>query len=87
MKTPACDTGAVPTKPRKPKDDFTQVAFRVFQQAIGEAPKPVEEELTPKAAAGRKGGLSGGRSRAAKLSAAERRRIAKRAAEARWRKP
>jgi hypothetical protein len=37
-------------------------------------------------ALGRKGGLKGGLARAAKLSAAERRESAKRAAEARWRK-
>jgi hypothetical protein len=76
----------VPTKPRKPKEDFTQVAFRVFQQAIGASAPPAEEELTPKAAAGRKGGLSGGKARAAKLSPEERRRIAQKAAEARWQK-
>lgn len=73
--------------PRKPKDDFTQVAFRVFKQAIGEAPPPREKKLPPKAAAGQKGGLKGGRVRAERLSPEERSSIAKRAAEARWRKP
>jgi hypothetical protein len=78
---------AKPRKPRKPKDDFTQVAFRVFKQAIGEAPPPREPKLPPRAAAGQKGGLRGGRVRAERLSPEERRLIAKRAAEARWRKP
>jgi hypothetical protein len=74
-------------RPRKPKDDFTQVAFRVFKQAIGEAPPTPQKKLPPKAAAGQKGGLKGGRARADRLSPEERSRIAKRAAEARWRKP
>ncbi|HVF61062.1 MAG TPA: hypothetical protein VNJ70_14745 [Thermoanaerobaculia bacterium] len=74
-------------KARKPKEDFTQVAFRVFKEAIGEAPPPREKVLPPKAVAGQKGGLKGGRARAERLSPEERRLIAKRAAEARWRKP
>lgn len=86
MKPPACDTDVVPEKPRKPKEDFTQVAFRVFQQAIGATPPTVEEKLPPKAAAGRKGGLSGGRARTAKLSPEERQDIARKAAAARWKK-
>ncbi len=78
----------MPKKPaRKPKEDFTQVAFRVFQHAIGEgAPPEPEADLSPKAAAGRKGGLAGGASRAKKLSPARRRKIARAAAAARWSK-
>ena len=72
--------------PRKPKEDFTQTAFRVFKEAIGEPPPTREKVLPPKAAAGQKGGLKGGRVRAERLSAAERSRIAKAAAQARWRK-
>lgn len=84
MNTP-CDTEAMPkTKPRKPKDDFTQTAFRVFKQAIGETPPPAEKKLPPKAAAGQKGGIKGGRVRAERLSPEERSRIAKMAAQARW---
>jgi len=87
MIRPTCDTRDVPKKkPRKPKEDFTQVAYRVFQQAIGEAPPPPEKVLPPKAAAGQKGGRKGGKVRAERLSPEERSRIAKRAAEARWRK-
>lgn len=85
--TVPCDTGRVPKKtPSKPKEDFTQVAFRVFKEAIGEAPPPREKTLPPKAAAGQKGGLKGGKARAAKLSAAERSEIAKKAAKARWKR-
>jgi hypothetical protein len=41
------------------KKDFTQVAFAVFQQAVGEVPKTAP---SPKQEAGRKGGLKGGAS-------------------------
>jgi hypothetical protein len=71
---------------RKAKEDFTQVAFRVFKEAIGD-PAPVREKtLPPKAAAGQKGGRKGGPARAKALSAEERRRIGKLAAQARWRR-
>jgi hypothetical protein len=74
-------------KPRKPKADFTQTAFRVFRQAIGErAPEP-EAVLQPRAAAGQKGGLKGGAARAATLSPKRRSEIAKKGAAARWKKP
>ena len=82
-----CHTSGVPKKtPRKPKEDFTQVAFRVFKEAIGEATPPPAEQLPPKAAAGRKGGLKGGKARAAKLTPEERRESARKAAQARWKK-
>jgi len=74
---------------KKPKPDFTQVAFRIGQQAAHIEP-PTEAEpmpLVPKAAAGRKGGIKGGAVRAQRLSPDERSRIARKAAEARWRKP
>jgi hypothetical protein len=52
-----------------------------------------EDEITTKAAIskylsaiGRRGGLKGGVARAKKLSAIKRKRIAKKAAEARWKK-
>lgn len=72
---------------RHPKEDFTQTAFRVFKQAIGEAPAPEDPApLTPKAAAGQKGGIKGAAVRAERLSPEQRSQIAKKAAEARWQK-
>jgi hypothetical protein len=67
------------------KPDFFQVAVRVGQQATRTAP-PAEMVLlvSPKAAAGRKGGLNGGKARAAKLSPEERSEAARKAARARW---
>ena len=66
------------------KPDFTQVAFRVGQQATRQAPAEVPEPLPPKAAAGRKGGLKGGKARAAKLTPGERSEAARKAARVRW---
>lgn len=72
---------STPTSKRK---DFTQVAFDIVQQATGEvAPEP---ELTGKKADSRKGGLKGGKARAEKLTPEQRSEIAKKAAEARWKK-
>jgi len=72
---------------KHPKPDFTQVAFRVAQQAAHLEPiTPEPEPLAPKAAAGRKGGLKGGKARAAKLTAEERSESARKAAAARWAK-
>lgn len=59
-------------------------------EALGEAPKtpivpPCEPGKNPAAVAlGRLGGLKGGKARAAKLSPAKRKAIAKKAAAKRW---
>jgi hypothetical protein len=72
---------------RKPKLDFTQIAFRVGQQAAHLEPPAAEPKpLPPKAAGGRKGGLKGGKARAAKMTSEERRESARKAAMARWEK-
>jgi hypothetical protein len=67
------------------KKDFTQNAFAVFQQAIGEAEK--KPELTGKKLASSKGGKKGGKARADKLTPEQRSEIAKKAAQSRWNKP
>ena len=67
-----------------PRRDFTQVAFNVVKQAIGEvAPEP---ELTGKKADSSKGGKKGGKARAKKLTSEQRSEIAKKAARVRWEK-
>jgi hypothetical protein len=58
------------------------MAYRVLKHAT----EPQEPEK-PAQVSGRKGGLKGGKARASALTAAERRRIAQRAANARWSKP
>jgi len=63
------------------------LAKRIVEIATGEVPDRVFTDDGRDAAAvalGRLGGLKGGRARAEKLSPEERRRIAARAARARW---
>ena len=64
-----------------PKKDINQTAFDVVRRATGEVEMPPE---SAKAKAGRKGGLKGGNARAAVLTPAQRKRIAKKAASTRW---
>lgn len=72
-------------RPRRPRDP-NELAFQVFQEAIGEAPRQPEpeEETTPAAVAKRKGAAKGGKKRAQKLTPEQRREIAQKAARARW---
>ena len=85
------------TKKSKPKregteHDFTVVARRVVEQAIGERldGSPLLDQDAGKnpaaVALGKLGGAKGGLARAAALNASERTEIARRAANARWRK-
>jgi hypothetical protein len=74
---------------RSSKDhDFTTVARRVVEQAIGEHldGTPLEKPTKNPAAValGKLGGAKGGAARAAALSPARRKAIAKKAAKARW---
>jgi hypothetical protein len=80
----------MPDRSRKRPQDVNELARQIVDEAIGEAPslEPETGGKDPAAVAlGRKGGLKGGRARAAKLSAAERTEQARRAALARWAKP
>lgn len=79
-------------KPAKLRPDVAEVAFRVMQEATGEAPKtrPPSERSEKNADAvkrGREGGKVGGVVRAEVLSKRKRIAAATRAAKARWRKP
>ena len=71
---------------KKPKPDFTQVAFRIGQQAAHLDDPPTEDPapISQKAAAGQKGGLKGGKARAEKMTPEERAESARKAARARW---
>ena len=66
----------------KTKKDFTETAFSVFQQAIGEEEK--KPELSGKKLDSSKGGKKGGKARADKLTPEQRSEIAKKAAQTRW---
>lgn len=78
------------TMPRdKLRRDLNETAFDVVRAAAGEGPRPLPAEQRvekhPEAVKrGRKGGKKGGPARRAKLSAARRKAIARRAAKARW---
>ncbi|MCI0388240.1 MAG: hypothetical protein MOB07_05680 [Acidobacteria bacterium] len=73
------------TKKREPKD-VNELAFSIVEDLISDdQPTAEAPEKNPSAVAlGRLGGLKGGKARAAKLSAAKRKAIAKKAAKARW---
>jgi hypothetical protein len=76
-KAPKRRAGAVP--------DVNENAFRLVQEATGQAPKTAPPEKNPAAVAlGKLGGLKGGKARAAALSPAKRKAIAKKAAKKRW---
>jgi hypothetical protein len=86
-----CHNRIMPSRSSKPKDhDFTTVALRAVEQAIGEmwdgSPLPDKDAgKNPAAVAlGKLGGAKGGAARAAALSPARRKAIAKKAAKARW---
>ena len=73
--------------PKRPRDP-NQLAKLIVDMSTGAIPN--DSPKGPESAAiqaRRKGGLKGGKVRAAKLSAMSRREIAKRAASARWKRP
>jgi hypothetical protein len=81
----------MPNRSRKPKErlDLSQLARRIVAEATGEAEKtpPPDEGKDPAAVAlGRRGGLKGGKARAAKMTKKQRSESAKKAALARWRR-
>lgn len=77
------------------KKDENQAAFSALQELMRRdaerdgkrlPPIPPEEKDPKSVAAGKLGGLKGGKARASKLSEKRRQEIARRAALARWRK-
>jgi hypothetical protein len=80
----SCYHGRMPKRPRRPRDP-NELAFQVFQEAIGEALPPPEREKNAAAVAlGKLGGAKGGKARAANMTPEERRESAMKAAKARW---
>lgn len=79
--------GLMPNRPRRPRDP-NELAFQVFQEAIGEAtpPPPEREKNAAAVALGKLGGAKGGAARAAKMTAGERAESARHAAIVRWKK-
>ncbi len=77
-------------KKTRNKLDFNQFAKRIVDQATEDAPpvsaKPAKEKDPAAVALGRKGGLKGGKARAANMTKSQRSASAKKAAESRWSK-
>jgi hypothetical protein len=73
---------------KKKDHDFAVTAFRVVQEATEQETTPKEKPIEGKnpaaVALGRLGGLKGGRARANKLSPEQRKEIARKAAQVRW---
>lgn len=78
---------------KKKRDyDFSVTAFRVVQEVTGQVQTETKQEKplstegkNPNAVAlGRLGGLKGGKARASKLTPKQRKKIAQKAAQARW---
>lgn len=77
--------GVMPDRSRRPRDP-NQLGKLIVAIATGEVEDTSEHAGKDPAAValGRKGGLKGGKARAEKMTAAERREAAKKAARARW---
>jgi hypothetical protein len=77
------------SKPKRPRDT-NQLAWQIVQEATGQAPVEPEKPDTRNQAAvalSKLGASKGGKARAENLSARKRKDIARRAANARWKKP
>ncbi len=73
---------------KKRPRDLNRLAASIVQAATEGDPEPEDNGKNPAAVElGRLGGLKGGPARAKKLNARRRKEIAKKAAEARWKKP
>lgn len=78
----------MPNRSRRPRD-VNELARQLVDEATGEAP-PFDPDAGKDPAAvalGRKGGLKGGKARAAKMTPEERQEAARKAAHARWSRP
>ena len=76
----------MPDRSRKRPRDINELAKRLVDESTGEAEKfdPYEGKDPAAVELGRRGGLKGGKARAAKLTPEERREAARKAALARW---
>ncbi len=75
----------MPNRSSKRPRDVNQLAKLVTDIATGQVELPKDDGKDPAAVAlGRKGGLKGGKARAASMSAKQRSDVAKIAAKARW---
>jgi hypothetical protein len=76
----------MPDRSRKRPRDVNELARQIVDEATGESPPPDPDEGKDPAAValGRKGGLKGGKARAARMTPEQRAESARKAAQARW---
>jgi hypothetical protein len=76
----------MPDRSRKRPRDVNELARQVVDEATGDAPPfdPYEGKDPAAVELGRRGGLKGGRARAAKMTPEQRAEAARKAAQARW---
>lgn len=76
----------MPERSRKRSRDANELASQIVAEAVGDAPPydPASGKDPAAVALGRKGGLKGGKARAAKMTPEERSAAARMAARARW---
>jgi hypothetical protein len=81
-----CYAGSMPDRSRKRPRDPNQLGKLIVDLATGEVEEPDPDDGRNPAAVelGRKGGLKGGKARAARMTPEERSRAARQAAAARW---
>ena len=87
MVDPSVYRSHMPDRSRKRPRDLNALANSILDDATSDEPrhKPEERVKDPAAVSlGRRGGLKGGKARAAALTAQERSDIARKAAAARW---
>ena len=85
-----CSPVSMPDRSRTHRPaDLNKLPASIVGDAVGESTLPDPDEGKDPAAVslGRRGGLKGGKARAAKLTPEERRKIAVKAAAARWNSP
>lgn len=70
-------------RPKRPRDP-AQLAKFIVDVATGQVQEPAPKADTPAQEFARKGGLKGGKARAATLTSQQRRAIAQNAAKRRW---
>jgi hypothetical protein len=77
----------MPDRSRNRPRDINELAAQVVHEATSDEPPADPDDVKDPAAValGRKGGLKGGKARAAKMTPEERTAAARKAAEARWR--
>ena len=77
---------AMPDRSRKRPSDVNELGRQIVDEATGAVPpaQPDDGKDPAAVALGRKGGLKGGKARAAKMTPEERSEAARKAAAARW---